>query len=310
MTDVDVVPASDDELEYVRGQVRAMVRAGFTSFDQVLQAADEMLEPDTAVSLRAVATAAVRQEWEARVAEQASWTDEGDYTALAAAFADLESQLVVARMCFTCCNTCGATEIHDEVDPDGASPVGYTFFHSQEADRLADTRTDLYLSFGGFADTRSEVVGELVTATIARHGFEVEWNGDAGAKVRVRVTDWRKGLPGETPLAAPARLRARPERGEVSLDPTPYELLVFLHRVRRGWEQFFIVEDTTKADWFVQTTLVGDGPGFVVEYRDGVTSALYHATGLTLDLAHRIVTGWTTDADGWRDLTDWTRIDL
>lgn len=211
VTDMEMVPtAGDEELDYVRSQVRAMVRAGFSSFDEVLQAADEMLESDAVPSLRTAAEGAARREWQERVGEQATWVDEGSYTALAAAFADLESLGVVARMSFACCNTCGATEIQDEADPNGPDALGHTFFHSQEADRLEDTPGDLFLSFGGFDEIPAAAVGEIVATTVARHGLEVDWAGDAGAKVRVRVPDWRKRLPGEAPLGVPARLRVRP----------------------------------------------------------------------------------------------------
>nr|WP_157237311.1 hypothetical protein [Promicromonospora sukumoe] len=309
MTDMEMVPtAGDEELNYVRSQVRAMVRAGFSSFDEVLQAADEMLESDAVPSLRTAAEGAARREWQERVGEQATWVDEGSYTALAAAFADLESLGVVARMSFACCNTCGATEIQDEADPNGPDALGYTFFHSQEADRLEDTPGDLFLSFGGFDEMPAAAVGEIVATTVARHGFEVDWAGDAGAKVRVRVPDWRKRLPGETPLGVPARLRVRPERGVPMLDPAPYDLLMLFHQVRRGRQQFFVLEDLANEDRFAQTALEGDGPGFVVEHRESSNSPIYQASCPDLVLAHRVLTGWATGADGWRDLTSWTQI--
>ncbi|MBA8809900.1 hypothetical protein FHX71_003876 [Promicromonospora sukumoe] len=311
MTEMNVAPPSDgDQLRYVRQQVRAMVRAGFTPFDRVLQAADEMLESDAGKSLRAAAGEAARQEWQARVVEQASWADEGSYPALATAFADLESLGVVARMSFACCNTCGATEIHDEADPNGPEPLGYTFFHSQEADRLGDTPGDLFLSFGGFDETPAAVIGDIVATTVARHGFDVDWAGDAGAKVQVRVPDWRKRLPGDVPLAVPARLRVLPERGAPSLDPTPYDLLVHLHEVRRGRQQFVVVEDTTNGYRFAQSALDDDGQAFVVEHRESPDGPIHRAICPDLALAHKVLIGWCTGENGWRDLTGWTQIEL
>lgn len=299
-----------DELKYVREQVRAMVRAGFTPFDEVLQAAGEMLESDAAPSLRTAAADAARHEWQERVGEQASWVDEGSYTALATAFADLESLGVVARMSFACCNTCGASEIQDEADPNGPERLGYTFFHSQEADRLGDTPGDLFLSFGGFDEMPAAMVGDIVATTIARYGLDVDWGGEAGAKVRVRVPDWRKRLPAEVPLAVPARLRLQPERGTPTLDPASYDLLMLFHQVRRGRQQFFIVEDMTNENRFAQTALDGDGPAFVVEQREGPDIPIQRAICADLTLAHRVLTGWCTGEDGWRDLASWTQVDL
>ncbi|MFI2366098.1 DUF6891 domain-containing protein [Promicromonospora sp. NPDC019610] len=308
---MDVAPlAGGNELKYVREQARAMVRAGFTPFDRVLQAADDMLEPDVADSLRTAAAEAVREEWQARVAEQASWADEGDYSALAAAFADLESQGVVARMCFACCTTCGVSEIRDEADRKGREPLGYVFFHSQDADRIADAPGDLFLSFGGFGDLPAVAVGEILTTTVTRHGLEVEWTGDPRSKVRVRVTDWRKRLPADVSTAAPARWRVRPERGAATLDPTPYDLLMLFHQVRSGRQQFFAVEDTANEYRFAQATVDGEGPAFVVEYREGSDTPIYQATCPDLMVAHQVLVGWATDVAGWRDLAGWTQFEL
>ncbi|MFD7308904.1 DUF6891 domain-containing protein [Promicromonospora sp. NPDC059942] len=308
---MDVAPMADgDELKYVRGQVRAMVRAGFTPFDEVLRAADEMLEPEVADSLRTAAAEAAREEWQARVAEQASWADQGDYSALAAAFADLESHGVVARMCFACCNTCGVSEIRDEADPRGGEPLGYVFFHSQDADRLADVPGDLFLSFGGFDGRSAVAIGQIVATTVARRGLEVDWTGDAGSRVRVRVTEWRKRLLADVPLAVPARRRVRPERGAATLDPTPYDLLMLFHQVRRGRQQFFAVEDTANEYGFAQTAFDGDGPAFVVEYRDGPDTPIYQAICPDLAVAHQVLVGWTNDVAGWRDLVGWTQVEL
>ncbi len=145
-----------------------------------------------------------------------------------AAFDELEADRVVARMNFTCCNTCGTTEIDDERTPDpdaaeGAYPFqewAYAFFHSQDAERLADTPADLYLTYSSFRpapdidpelmararagdeDARKQVVshtdatvGRIVVDALTARGLTPVWSGDPAQRIAVPITDWRKPLP-------------------------------------------------------------------------------------------------------------------
>ena len=158
---------------------------------------------------------------------QVTWSGPSDYDRLQAAFDELEADRVVARMNFTCCNTCGTDEIDDERTPldDAGDAYGfrewqYTFFHSQDADRLAETPGVLYLTYsawrpspdldpaliaaarGGDAEARVQVyqgtdacVGERVAAALRHHGLTVLWEGDPAERIGVSITDWRKPLP-------------------------------------------------------------------------------------------------------------------
>lgn len=169
---------------------------------------------------------AVDRAWRDRSDEQRTWREPGDHDRLAAAFTDLAHQGVVARMNFTCCQTCGTDEIDDERTPDPAGgrypwrEWAYTFFHQQDAERLADEPAVLFLSFSAFrasphldpalvqaaragdADARRRVrvetdreVGTLVATAIRAHGLTVDWGGDPDQRLRVPITGWRRPLP-------------------------------------------------------------------------------------------------------------------
>ncbi len=135
--------------------------------------------------------------WARLAAVQASWSDEGDYTRLRAAFDELDASGVVARMNFACCQTCGHSEIGDQST--GASR-GYTFFHQQDAERLGPDGGDLYLAFGAFgpdqalAGSEERVAAEVVD-TLTRHGLGVEWDGTNQQRIRLPDLRWRKRLP-------------------------------------------------------------------------------------------------------------------
>ncbi|MBL0888090.1 DUF6891 domain-containing protein [Myceligenerans indicum] len=213
--DTDRETAMADELDDVRERLRAMVRAGFTPLRDVVRAATDLLEPDVGAAPRAAAVDAAYREWHRRVQEEESWTDEGDYAKLAAAFGELASAGVVARMNFACCNSCGTTEIAGETDDVDVVPRGFTFFHGQEAEQLGEMPSTLFLSFGvrpehlvawhsddtpvalrpETPDEAVHVVGRMVADAVARHGLPVRWEGDPARKIEVSVTDWRKKLP-------------------------------------------------------------------------------------------------------------------
>ena len=174
------------------------LRAGFTTFDDLVvdvedRSDDFGLDPADAV-------ARVRAAWAALLAVQASWTRQSDSDRLDAAFAELEATGIVARMNFTCCGTCGHSEIHDEV-PAGGAADGYVFFHAQDSDGLYDGLVHLaYGPFGEFADDASYseaavLVGSRVVRCLRSHGFRCEWNGLVTARIRVFVPDWRRRLP-------------------------------------------------------------------------------------------------------------------
>lgn len=164
---------------------------------------------------------AVRHIWTRREAEQATWEGRSDYDRLRAAFDNLQDQGVVARMNFTCCTSCGTEEIDAERTPlEGAGypyrESSYTFFHQQDAERLAEEPATLYLAYScwrpspdldpslaaaakaGDKNARDEIyahVGRRVAEAVRAEGLEVVWDGSASQRIAVTITRWRKPLP-------------------------------------------------------------------------------------------------------------------
>jgi hypothetical protein len=198
--------------------IQELVYPGFYDYDEAEERLVEThaddpespLEPDEVV-------AALDRVWRARLAEEATWTDEGDYTRLSAAFDELANHRIVAQMNYTCCQNCGHSEI-DEFRQDDS--LGYVFFHMQDAERLAYPGEPLYLAFGGFGyypdlpeeikeqiragdkEVRQQAINEserriaATTVDVLRaHGLSVEWDGTDAARIKVVDLDWRKKLP-------------------------------------------------------------------------------------------------------------------
>ena len=209
-----------EQRDDARDLASSLVDPGFLGRTDAIAAVTEMVEDDSDYypDLSGAAAAEIAASmWDRRLAVEAEWSDEGDYERLLLAFGDLESRGVVARMNFTCCQTCGHEEIGDERADDSR---GYTFFHQQDAEHLAPGASELFLAFGAFGpdpsldadllarslagepEARSEVIdrseeriaNEVVDALTSR-GLRVEWSGNADQRIQVVDVDWRKRLP-------------------------------------------------------------------------------------------------------------------
>ena len=131
----------------LRARARALIRPGFTARADAVTALLETFEDEVAVNR------VVGEEWAERERELAG-ADSGDYGRVAAAFEALGRGGILARMSFTCCQTCGSDEIGGERTPLAAATPGrypwaewaYTFFHEQDAERLAEPDAVLFLS--------------------------------------------------------------------------------------------------------------------------------------------------------------------
>lgn len=212
----------------VREQARELVVPGFATFDEICEAARDCVEGGFENDeLGRQIDAVVREVWDRRLGEQTQWAGPGAFERVSAAFAELERNGIVARMNFTCCMQCGITEIDDERTPSEPDENGYpfaqwayTFFHMQDAERLGDEPSDLYLSYSAFRPAHDldpalvsaafggdetakaqmiahtdQTVGRQVADALRAQGLSVDWNGDNNQRIRISDVRWRKPLP-------------------------------------------------------------------------------------------------------------------
>ncbi|XVU29760.1 DUF6891 domain-containing protein [Actinoplanes sp. CA-054009] len=143
----------------------------------------------------------------AHLEEQAAWPDRTDSDRLTSAFRALDRARIVAREEFTCCRTCGVSEIGDEV-ADGETARGFVFYHDQDAERAA-AGGSLWLAFGSFGTVPAEQVGAEVAAALRAEGLSVDWDGSAGQRLHVRLRWARRrhgrlaAIPGGDPAERP-----------------------------------------------------------------------------------------------------------
>jgi Domain of unknown function (DUF6891) len=190
-------PLEPQDLDDLREFIRIQVAAGFAPADDVVEDAVDVFADTTLAptALRGAAATLAEQAVAAHRAEQATWPATTDCDRLDAAFAALDAIGIVARQHFSCCATCGATEIHDEMDrvaKDGQMVRGYTFFHVQDTEHAVDG-DGLFLSYGA-ADRdkdRGIAIGHEVVAALSEQGLNPAWNGRHANRIGLSII-WQR----------------------------------------------------------------------------------------------------------------------
>ncbi|MGW1747100.1 DUF6891 domain-containing protein [Streptomyces sp. NPDC002092] len=186
---------AENERMELEKRVREVLVGGYASRAELAEIAEEYLvtEDRRPVSRQQSEVLADRL-WLERVAEQAAWQGETDPERLTRAFTALQEAGITARENFTCCRSCGQSEIGGEGGPDAR---GFVYFHTQCTDSAAAGH-GLMLLYGGF-DGSSETtaaIGREVVVALEAAGLRTEWDGDPGRAVTVTPLDWRRRLVG------------------------------------------------------------------------------------------------------------------
>ncbi|NEC09645.1 hypothetical protein [Streptomyces sp. SID7909] len=191
------VPELAEEIRaQLEPRVRVLLRGGYETVGTLTEAAEEYLVEDGVRPVsRDQARELVERLWLERVAEQRGWADEvTDPDRLERAFARLDRSGITARENFTCCRSCGMSEIGAAGREDAR---GFVFFHGQGAEHAAAGH-GLALYYGGFQDSpeRTAAVGREVAAALGEAGLTVEWDGSPDKAIELTGLDWRKRLVG------------------------------------------------------------------------------------------------------------------
>lgn len=187
---------TDEFLEQVRDYARREVRAGYSDREDAIEFVTEVFSDECdAGQLRPIATEFVDQELADYEREAATWPEVTDYDRLETAFASLEEAGIVARQNFTCCGTCGAAEIWDEISVANATSGisrGYAFFHQQDTERAVDGE-GIYLNYGACAEGEDAAVGigQEIVAHLEKAGLRTHWDGTYQRRIGVAL-DWKR----------------------------------------------------------------------------------------------------------------------
>jgi hypothetical protein len=188
---------SPEDFDELHDFVKLQITAGYAPVEEIVAEAVEVFGDNSldVVALKVAATAVAEQALGAHLAEQSTWPRETDCDRLDAAFAELSRGGIVARQHFSCCGTCGAHEIREEMEQAekaGTFSRGFTFFHIQDTEH-AVAGDGLYLSYGVADSDQSGAVaiGHEVVATLGRHGLTPAWNGKLAHRIALPLT-WKR----------------------------------------------------------------------------------------------------------------------
>jgi hypothetical protein len=115
------------------------------------------------------------------------------------AFAQLRREGLLAKQRFSCCRSCGGSElatiVTDIIDAGGDRPKGVVFFSKQEGFRGASVHEPkfrrLYLSFGSVTTKYGDVglptveVGQMIAKALTEVGLTFEWDGSPDSTIVV-----------------------------------------------------------------------------------------------------------------------------
>lgn len=187
--------------ESLADHIRLQVKVGYDSRDEIIESSEGIFEDEVEdrQELRRLAVRLTDSALAAHYVEQRTWVYETDCDKLDEAFAELDRNGIVARQNFTCCQTCGHTEIGYEL---GKAAVhrrvrGYVFFHQQDSEH-AVSEDNLYLAYGSVNgdDEEAVLIAREVVVVLKKHGFTIEWNGVIQQRIRIRDIRWqRRRLP-------------------------------------------------------------------------------------------------------------------
>ncbi|NBM17560.1 DUF6891 domain-containing protein [Streptomyces sp. GC420] len=191
--DLAVPELPDGIREKMEEHVRGQLRGGYMTRAELAEDAEEWLVDggERPVS-PAQAWQLVDRLWRERLEEQAGWEGTTDPERIAAVFAEIEERGITARENFTCCRSCGLSEIWGAGREDAR---GFVFFHTQCTDDAA-AGGGLHLLYGGFdgSEETTASVGREVAAALRGAGLPVDWNGSPDRALIVTPLDWRKRL--------------------------------------------------------------------------------------------------------------------
>ncbi|AQZ66377.1 unnamed protein product [[Actinomadura] parvosata subsp. kistnae] len=210
--------------DQITEEIHTAVAAGRHDFERVVRGVLETWadEVDDQALLDEAVREVTAEEFAAHLAAQARWPATTDNDRLSLAMGELAQAGILAREHYTCCMTCGITDIRGEIA--GLSGVrGYVFYHEQDAER-AVAGDGLYLAFGrgDLEDApRADRIGAEIAEALRRRGLRVEWDGDAGQRIHVPMTWQRRRFAWLSHHPQPSGPQ-HPERGETRApDPRP-----------------------------------------------------------------------------------------
>ena len=190
--------------EEIASFIASRVEQGFITQEEILEQAFEYAadEYDNPEDLEPEIQRVTAELLSAHQEEQKTWEAVTDCDRLDNAFAALNAQGIVARQNFSCCNTCGHTDIWEEIEEEEEKqPVqGYLFYHVQSTDNAVEAGM-LYLTYGSVEEKEQALnhVANQCVMELRRVGLKASI-GEMYSPILVEDIVWRKRRKASTEL--------------------------------------------------------------------------------------------------------------
>lgn len=174
-------------------EIKRLLRSGFYTLEDAQNTACEIIEftgPDIQASILA------QKAYSEIHFEQEQWNGPTDCDRLLQALEDLRAQGVVCCENFSCCGTCGSSEIWEFIEISqnlGKNVSGYVFYHQQDTDRAVEGE-GLYFNYGA-VDGPSENTAHQLMKALQKSGLSPSWNGSSSTRVFVPL-NWKRKMMG------------------------------------------------------------------------------------------------------------------
>ena len=194
MTDADLQQAIGE----VTRSIRNDVLGGFAKLDEILESALEVVSDRyDAEVLRPHAQRVLEEVIDEQRAREAQWPAVTDWDRFDAAFASLEEAGVVCRHNFSCCGSCAAGEIWDEIEAErdrGREVIGCAHYNVQDTESAVEGQ-GVYLSYGSVlhGERASVAIGHEIAQAMRAQGLTVTWDGTLRRRIHVGM-EWRRRL--------------------------------------------------------------------------------------------------------------------
>lgn len=185
-----------DAINELRDVIELDVKGGYESREQIINNAIDFLmgeyDPEwIEEQAKKLTDDGLKRHYD----EQKFWQHVTDCDKLDEAFSELDRHGIVARQHFTCCQTCGHSEISQEIKKtEKHRPVqGYVFFHWQDTESAVRSEY-LYLAYGSVSGKESEsqeIAAQIIT-TLSRAGLDSEWNGSVRSRICIKEISWQR----------------------------------------------------------------------------------------------------------------------
>ncbi len=183
------------DLADIRDYIAERVIEGFDTREEIIEAAaDYANDIHHRVDLDWFIEQTTDALLEAHYLAERRWPLPTDCDRLDSAFARLESEGILARQDFACCQNCGHTELWDELqyrlpfEP----AQGYVFYHMQDTE-AALQGDRLYLAYGSATGDEAALaeIGWCIVGALRESGLMALWDGNVDRCIQVEI-DWKR----------------------------------------------------------------------------------------------------------------------